>query len=63
MRQFVVSELWGPLTCEVCHKNEAYTIVLSNEENKTLPEKYGPIAVRFIFDKKLGVVKCNQCLK
>lgn len=64
MREFVCGELWGPFRCEIkrCHK-WTHTIVLSDKENKLLPEQSGPKAVSFIFDEKLGIAKCEHCLR
>jgi hypothetical protein len=60
-RLFTVSELWGPLHCKQCRR-EAWTIVLSPEDNASLPEQSGPQAVVFIFTNGLGTVFCDEHL-
>jgi len=64
IRYFTVSELWGPFACEVdgCQGQEAFTIALNFMENESLPEHSGPEAVKFIFDKKLGITMCDKCI-
>lgn len=64
-RYFTVSELWGPFPCENkgCDNSVAFTIKLTEEENKSLPEQHGPDAVRFIFKNKLGVAMCDECME
>ena len=69
MRLFTISELWGPCTCEkeiaprvVCNK-ESWCIVLSDEENSTLPKQIGPEAIRFIFTSGMGIAMCKKHLK
>lgn len=63
-RYFTVSELYGPFPCEQkdCNNTEAWTIKLTAEENKSLPEQHGPDAVKHIFKNKLGVTICDECL-
>jgi len=65
IRYFKFSELYGPFPCEVdgCQAQGAFTIALTDKENKSLPEQAGPEAVKFIFDKKLGVAICDACIK
>ena len=66
-RIFTVSELYGPLPCEhkegdvKCEK-EAFAILLSAEENASLPEDSGPVAVRHILRKGVGIVLCEEHL-
>ena len=64
IRLFTVGELCGLMRCEMegCH-HWTDTIVLTNEENDSLPEKYGPNAVKYIFDNHIGVVMCDGCLR
>lgn len=62
-RLFTVGELWGPFPCEVCELESTFTIKLSDDENNSLPEQFGPVAVRHIFDNKLGIAICSDCLK
>ena len=64
IRLFTVGELWGPMRCEKegCH-HWTDTIALTNNENDSLPEKYGHNAVEYIFDNHLGVVMCDECLR
>ena len=61
MRYFTISELWGPVQCEHpgCTK-DTFTIRLTDEENKRLPEQSGPRAIRFIFDNGLGKGVCDK---
>lgn len=60
MRVFTVSESWGPLKSCRCGQ-ESWTIVLTDEENATLPEQSGPMAVAHILTHKLGVICCSKC--
>jgi len=62
MRNFTVSELWGPFPCEYpgCKNKECFSILLSSAENKQLPEQSGPEAVKYIFDNKLGIAICER---
>ena len=64
MRIFTFSELWGPFPCEHpgC-ENDAFAVVLSDEENRSLPEAHGSRAAAFILRKKLGTAACDECLK
>lgn len=64
MRDFTVSELWGPFACEHpgCTEQEAWTIRLTDEENASLPQQYGPEAVTYIFQNRLGVALCEKHL-
>jgi hypothetical protein len=61
MRVFTVNEVWGPFPCDHpgC-KRDAFTLLLTDEEDQSLPEKTGPEAVRFIFKNKLGVATCEE---
>lgn len=61
MRVFTVGDLWGPLSCEHpgC-KKETHTLLLTDEENRSLPEQTGPKAVQHIFENKLGVATCDN---
>lgn len=63
-RIFTFSELFGQFPCEMdgCD-NQASTVVLTEEENKSLPEEYGPKAARFILEKPLGRMVCDECFK
>ena len=64
MRLFTFSELWGPVPCE--HRgcrNHAFTVVLTDAESNSLPEKSGPEAVKFVFLKGLGKAACDEHLK
>ena len=65
MRLFTVSEAWGPYDCEIKERgctNHAWTFVLSDEENESLPEETGPEAVKHILTKRLGKAACDPCL-
>lgn len=65
MRLFITfSEFCGPVPCE--HKrcrNHAFTVVLTDAENNSLPEESGPEAVKSVFLKGLGKAVCDECLK
>ena len=66
MRIFTVDELWGPYDCEIKGPNcegEAWALILTDEENKSLPEQSGPAAVKHILDHRLGKVACDTCLE
>lgn len=64
MRIFTFGELWGPFPCEqaLC-KKDAFAVVLSDEENRSLPEDSGPKAAAFILRKGIGKATCDECLK
>ena len=40
--------------------NRSWTVFLTDEENKLLPEQSGPEAALFINQQKLGVVLCRE---
>jgi hypothetical protein len=63
LRRFTVGELWGPFPCEVdgCREKECFTILLTDEENKSLPMQSGPEAVAYIFKHNLGKAECSSC--
>ena len=66
-RIFAVGELYGPMVCEHCDgdvmcRAEAWSFLLTDEENKLLPEESGPKAVTFIFAEGLGVALCDKHL-
>lgn len=65
MRDFMLSELYGPVPCEHpgCTDKDAFTIRLTDEENNQLPKKSGSAAVIFIFKNKLGTALCDNHLK
>lgn len=60
MRYFTVGETWGPLKPCACGK-ETWATLLTDEENARLPVKYGPGAIQFILDNKLGLDICSEC--
>jgi len=62
VRNFTVSELWGPYTCESagCQKM-TFTVQLTQAENDKLPEEGGPKAVTYMCEKKLGKALCEDC--
>ncbi len=67
-RIFSVSELWGPMRCDLIKKDgkkckrECWSILLSRAENESLPTESGPDAVAFIFLNNLGVALCERHL-
>lgn len=67
-RIFSVGELWGPMKCDVTKKNgrrcgrESWSLLLTRQENESLPVESGPDAVTFIFRNNLGVALCEEHL-
>lgn len=64
MRIFTFSEFWGPFLCESAGcENSAFAVILTDEENASLPEDSGPETAAFILKKSLGKAACDECLK
>lgn len=65
MRQVVVSESWGPFSCERLVDGEpcgraCWSIVLTDTENASLQSPEGNDAILEIIDRRLGTALCDQ---
>lgn len=64
-RLFSFGELYGPFPCEKkvsegkCQK-DAWTAVLTKEEDKTLPQESGPEACQYILQNRVGTMLCGK---
>ena len=72
MRIFSFSEAYGPFPCEaevkLVHetqrcKKQAWDVLLTDEENKSLPEQTGAVAAKHILVKGVGKMLCEDCLE
>ena len=68
MRTFSFSEAYGPFPCEgklatkgACAE-QAWDVLLTDEENEALPENAGPIAAKHILQGGIGKMLCEDCL-
>jgi hypothetical protein len=64
MRIFSFSETYGPFTCESPQcKKISWDCLLTDEENKKLPEQTGPVAAKHILKNGIGKMLCEDCLE
>jgi|WetSurMetagenome_2_1015567.scaffolds.fasta_scaffold1352463_1 hypothetical protein len=61
---FTYNEVYGPFDCETpgCTNDEAWSIIISDEENKLLPQGDRFERSNFVFKNNLGTAICDDCL-
>jgi len=67
MRVFSFSEVYGPFDCEAKKSdhcdNIAWSCLLTDQENDSLPEPTGTEAAHYILKNGIGKMMCDSCLK